>query len=140
MLVVDLALLGIAQNVVSFLDFLEAVLGGFVARIQVGMMFAGKLTIGLAYLVFGRSTRHGERFIKVLLLDGHGSRLEHEKHTTRVPRVHRVPVLLFLVFHIHKLCIHDIVFAVFGFRIATGRMTVGARSTGGALCTTGLAG
>jgi hypothetical protein len=44
------------------------------------------------------------------------------------------------VFHIHKLCIHNVVFAVFGFRIAAARRTVGAWAPGGTLCAAGLAG
>ena len=49
-LVVHLPLLRLAQNVVGFLDFFEAVLGGFIARVQIGMMFARKFPVGLADL------------------------------------------------------------------------------------------
>src|SRR5579863_3227780 len=51
-LIVDLPLLGIAQNVVGFLDFLEALLGGFIAGVQVGMILARKLAVRFADLVF----------------------------------------------------------------------------------------
>jgi hypothetical protein len=51
-LIVHLALLGIAQDVVGFLNLLEALLGGFVAGIQIGMILARQLAVSLADLVF----------------------------------------------------------------------------------------
>ena len=47
-LVVHLALLGVGKNVVGFLNLLEFFFGGFIARIQVGMIFARELAVGLA--------------------------------------------------------------------------------------------
>src|SRR5262249_43512831 len=47
-LVVNFALLGIAQNVVGFGDGLELFFGRFVSGIDVGMILAGKLTEGFA--------------------------------------------------------------------------------------------
>src|SRR5713226_1560126 len=45
------------------------------------MILTGELAISVAYLIFGRSTRHAECLIKVLLLNRHGSRVEHgEEH------------------------------------------------------------
>ena len=60
-LIVDLALLGVAQDVVGFLNFLEALLGGFVAGIQIGMILARQLAIRLANLVFLGVARHAEQ-------------------------------------------------------------------------------
>ena len=51
MLIIDLALFGIAQDIVGFLNFLEAVFSSLVAWIQVRMVLAGQLPIGLADLV-----------------------------------------------------------------------------------------
>ena len=50
-LIVHLALLRVAQDVVGFLDLLEALLGGFVAGIQVGMILARQLAVRLADIV-----------------------------------------------------------------------------------------
>src|SRR5471030_674590 len=50
-LVVHLALLGIAQNVVGFLDVLETIFGGFVAGVQIGVVFARELPVGLTDFV-----------------------------------------------------------------------------------------
>ena len=50
-LIVHLALLGIAQDVVGFLDVLESLLGGLIAGIQIRMIFARKLPVGLADVV-----------------------------------------------------------------------------------------
>ncbi len=47
-LVVDLALLLVAQHVVGFGDLLELLLGFFVAGVYVGVIFARKLAEGLA--------------------------------------------------------------------------------------------
>ena len=52
-LIVHLALLGIAQDVVGFLHVLEALLGRLVARIQIGMIFARELPVRLADLIRG---------------------------------------------------------------------------------------
>ncbi len=44
-LIVDLAFFGIAQDIVGLLNLLEAILGGLVTRIEVGMVFASQLAI-----------------------------------------------------------------------------------------------
>ena len=51
MLVVDLPFLRVAQDVISFLNFLEAIFGGLVAGIQVGMIFSRQPAIRLADLI-----------------------------------------------------------------------------------------
>ena len=66
-LIVHLFLLRLAQNVVGFLDFLEAVLGGLVAGIQVRMMFAREFAVGLADLIRTRGALHSEGLIVVVL-------------------------------------------------------------------------
>ena len=50
-LIVDLALLGIAQDVIGFLNLLEALLGGLVAGVQIRMILARQLAVRLADLV-----------------------------------------------------------------------------------------
>ena len=69
-LIVNLALLGIAQDVVSFLNFLEALLGGFVARVQIGMILARQLAVRLADLVFFGGARYTERFVIIVFACG----------------------------------------------------------------------
>src|SRR5438477_12570675 len=51
MLVVDLPFLSVAQDVISFLNFLEAIFGGLVAGLQVGMIFSRQPAIRLADLI-----------------------------------------------------------------------------------------
>ncbi len=69
-LIVDLALLGIAQDVVSFLDFLEALLGGFIAGVQIRMILARQLAVRLADLVFFGRARYTERLVIILFACG----------------------------------------------------------------------
>ncbi len=69
-LIVYLALLRIAQDVVGFLDFLEPLFGGFIAGIQVGMILARQLAIRLANLVFFGVARHAEGFVVIVFAGG----------------------------------------------------------------------
>src|SRR5579862_3548915 len=62
-LVVDLALLGIAENFVSFGECLELFLGCFVAGIDVGMELAGELAEGLANVVCRGGLLYAEDFV-----------------------------------------------------------------------------
>ena len=72
-LIVDLPLLRIAQNVVGFLNFLEALFGRFVAGIQVGMILARQPAIRLANLVFFGVARHSQRLVVIVFAGGrHG--------------------------------------------------------------------
>ena len=64
-LIVHLLLLRIAQNVVGFLDFLEMLLGGFVAGIQVRMMLARELPVGLADFIRVGAAIDTQRFVVV---------------------------------------------------------------------------
>ena len=57
-LIVDLAFLGIAQDVVGFLNFLEALFGGLIAGVQVGMIFARQPAVRLADLVLFGGPRY----------------------------------------------------------------------------------
>ena len=66
-LIVDLAFFGVAQDIVSFLDLFETLLGRFVAGIQIGMIFARQLAIRLANLVFFCVPRHAKNFVIILL-------------------------------------------------------------------------
>jgi len=56
-LIVHLALFGIAQDVVRFLHVLEAIFGGFIPGVEIGMVFAGEFPVRLAHFVFGRFAR-----------------------------------------------------------------------------------
>ncbi len=69
-LIVNLALLGIAQDVVGFLDFLEALFSGFVAGVQIRMILARQLTVRLADLVFFGTARYTKRFVIILFACG----------------------------------------------------------------------
>src|ERR1017187_2550089 len=73
-LVVHLALLGVAENVVSFLHLLETIFGGLVPRIQIRVVFARQFAIGLADVIRGGFARYAQRFVIVVLgrRGGHG--------------------------------------------------------------------
>src|SRR5437868_3844445 len=64
-LIVHLLLLRIAENVVRFLYFLEAVLGRLVARIQVRVMLAREAAISLADIIRARLASDAERLVVV---------------------------------------------------------------------------
>jgi hypothetical protein len=66
-LVVQLALLGIAENVVGFCKRLEALLGLFVAGVDVRMVRACELPVRLPYFIGRRGARHAEDGVEVLL-------------------------------------------------------------------------
>ena len=74
-LVVHLLLLGIAQDVVGFLDLLEAVLGGLVARVDVRMVLARQLSVRLLYLFLGGGSLNAQDFVEILVSVRH--RLQH---------------------------------------------------------------
>ena len=64
--------LRIAQDIVGFLDVFEAVFGGFIAGVEIGMIFARELPVGLADIVFRGGALYPERFIVVVFwLSGH---------------------------------------------------------------------
>src|SRR6202043_3084384 len=65
-LIVHLPLLGVGENVVGFLNLLEFLFGGFIAGIQVRMIFAGKLSIGLANLFLSGLARPTQQFVIIL--------------------------------------------------------------------------
>ena len=65
-LIVHLALLGVAQNVVGFLDIFKALFRRFVARIQIGMILARQTPVRLADSSSEASARHSQRFVIVL--------------------------------------------------------------------------
>src|SRR5208337_580433 len=69
-LIVDLAFLRIAQDVVGFLDSLEALFRRLVAGIEVGMILASQLTVGFANLVFFGAARYAERFVVIVFACG----------------------------------------------------------------------
>jgi hypothetical protein len=58
MTIVDGPLLGIGQDLVSFLGFLEGLLGFFVVRVAVRMVLLGQPTIGLLEVSLRRILRN----------------------------------------------------------------------------------
>jgi hypothetical protein len=70
-LIVHGTLLGVTQHIISFLDVLEALLGGLVTRIQVGVVFARELAIGLANFLRIGFARYAQRFVLVVLGSRH---------------------------------------------------------------------
>src|SRR5579862_7578771 len=69
-LVVHLPLLGVAQNVVGFLDVLEAVLGRFVAGVEIRVMLARQFPVGFANFIHRSTTRHSQGLVVVMLRSG----------------------------------------------------------------------
>src|SRR5579883_2077468 len=65
-LIVHLPFLRVAQNVIGFLDVLETIFGRLVARVEIGVVFAGKLTVSLADFIFGSAARHAESFVVIV--------------------------------------------------------------------------
>ena len=65
-LVVHLAFLGIAQDVISFLHVLETLLGGFVVGVEVGMIFARKFPVRLFDFVLVGVFCDAQRFVVVV--------------------------------------------------------------------------
>ena len=75
-LVVDLALLFVAQDVVGLGDFLELLLGLLVVGIDVGVILPREFTEGLADLLRGGRLLHAEHRVIVFVgRRGHGSLL-----------------------------------------------------------------
>ena len=64
-LVVHLTLLGVGKNFVGFLDLLKFFFGGFVAGIQVGMIFARQLAVGCADVLHRGFARHTQQFVVI---------------------------------------------------------------------------
>ena len=67
-LIVNLALLGIAQDIVGFGQRLELLFRNLVAGIDVGMILARELAKGLANIVRRGRLLHAENFVVVLLV------------------------------------------------------------------------
>jgi hypothetical protein len=72
-LIVHLPFFCVGENVVGFLDLLEFFFGGFVAGIQVRMIFARKLPIGRPDFLLRRLARDAEEVV-VILFCGRGHR------------------------------------------------------------------
>ena len=64
--VVGLALLGVAEHVVGRTHFLEAFLGRRVARVLVGVEFAGEVLVGALDLLVGCTVGHADGRVVVL--------------------------------------------------------------------------
>src|ERR1700691_2108593 len=70
-LIVDLALLGVTQNVVSLLHLFETFLGGLVTRVHIGMKLARQPAIRLLDLILAGALRHLQSFV-IIVLGRHG--------------------------------------------------------------------
>src|SRR6516225_272369 len=73
-LVVLPPLIVVAENFVRFLNFLKLFFSLFVVRIQVRMVFAGKLAVCLFDFLFLRGARNTKDFIIIAKLHCHGSK------------------------------------------------------------------
>src|SRR5262249_27874575 len=69
-LIVDLALLGIAQNVIGLGNLFELFLGLLVAGIDVRMVFSGQLAKSLAYVLLRSVLFHTQNAVIIFLLCG----------------------------------------------------------------------
>jgi len=85
--VVLLALLGVREHVVGCLDLLEALLGGGVAGVAVGMVLAGELAVRLLDRVRGSVLRNAECGVQLL----HYSSVFAAETTTLAGRSTRSP-------------------------------------------------
>jgi hypothetical protein len=83
-LVVGGALLGVGQDFVGFLGFLELLLGALVVRIAVRMMLHGQLAIGLLDVVFRGITAYTEDLVVIPF--GHPVPAFPEHATGRIER------------------------------------------------------
>src|SRR5439155_11830765 len=86
--VVLLALLGVGEDVVSRLHFLEALLGRLVARIRVRVVLPGELAVGLLDLVLARGFRDAERLVEIL---NRGHRSPGHRRPPAAPRPRLAP-------------------------------------------------
>src|SRR5581483_1248498 len=57
--------LGIGEHLVGLVDLLEALLGGLVARITVGMVLDGEAAVGFFEFLLAGAARHAEDFVVV---------------------------------------------------------------------------
>src|SRR4030088_2107905 len=64
-LIVHLPFLGIIQDVIGFLYVLETILGRLIPRIQIRMIFTGKLPVCLPNLIFGSFPLHAECLVVI---------------------------------------------------------------------------
>src|SRR4029077_9663088 len=76
-LVVHLPLLGVGEDVVGFLKLLEFFLSGFIAGIQVRVIFAREFAKGVANVLRTRLARNSQQLVVILF--GRGGHLQPEK-------------------------------------------------------------
>ncbi len=65
-LIVNLPLLGVAQDIVGFLDLLELLLGGFVAGIQIRVILSGQFAVSLSDLIVLGSLGDAQKLVIIL--------------------------------------------------------------------------
>ena len=65
-LVVHLPLFRVAQDVIGFLDVLEAVFGGLVSGIQIRMVLPGELPVSLPDFVFRSGRGNTQGFVVIV--------------------------------------------------------------------------
>jgi hypothetical protein len=71
-LVIPLAFVGIAEDFIGLGDFLEFLLGVFVAGVFVRVKLNGQFAVGLFDVVRARVAGDADRGVKILVLRGHG--------------------------------------------------------------------
>ena len=104
-LIIHLLLLGIAEYIICFLYLLEPLFGGFVARIQIGVVLARKVPVRFSDFLRAGAAFHPECLIKV----GHWC--------------------LLLVVYVGELGVYYVV-VLFGF-VGLGGFALGRRRAGG---------
>src|SRR5438067_2461104 len=104
-LVVHLALLGVAEDVISLLDLFELLFGRFVAGIQVGVILSSQLAIGLADLVVFGSFGYTQKLVVIPLACG-----RHKLYGARRTRMGTPRELLLLVFYVDELRVDHVLF------------------------------
>src|SRR5690349_3696399 len=91
-LIVLLALLGIAQHVVRFVDLLEAFGGLWVVRVAVRMVLLREPAKRLLYFVGGRRLRYAQRLVIVFRGRHQPASPDHFSTTTRAGRINAPPI------------------------------------------------
>src|SRR5689334_11714434 len=91
-LIVLLALLGIAQHVVRFVDLLEALGGLWVVGVAVRMVLLREPAKRLLYFVGGRRLRYAQRLVIVFRGGHQPASPDHFNTTTRAGRINAPPI------------------------------------------------
>ncbi len=100
-LIVHLALLGILQHIIGFVDFLEFFFGIFVTRIQIRVVFSCKFLKGPGYGVLVSGSFHAKHFI-IILIGCHDSSITRPMRVLALPALKQAYGIFFCSKRIHK--------------------------------------